>query len=194
VGTISTNKVCPAANYITEMQIQSGNTIKIKPGCYVRTMDHVISADKSETIEVKIKAMDWAGEITDLFHHGNKDATHQAMQGLRTRYNGEFDATILLDQLDQLRNPDPHWAFTSPAAMIGAAICILTIGICLWKLCNQTKDEPTPTPSAPPMPMLTIAPQPAATPRTAPAPAQRPANNNPGAQSNTTIPINITIT
>jgi hypothetical protein len=101
VGTISTNQVCPAANAVTEMQIQTGNTIKIKPGCYVHTIDHVISADKSKTIKVKINAMDWAGEITDLFHHGNNEAIHQALQGLRTRYNGKFDATILLDQLDQ---------------------------------------------------------------------------------------------
>jgi S-adenosylmethionine:tRNA-ribosyltransferase-isomerase (queuine synthetase) len=60
VGTISTNKVCPAANDITAMQIQSRDKIWIKPGCYVRTMDHVISANESETIEVKIKTMDWA--------------------------------------------------------------------------------------------------------------------------------------
>ncbi len=90
---ISTNEVCPASNDITEMQIQSDDTIKIKPGCYVRTMDYVITADESETIEVKIKAMDWAGEITDLFHHRNKEAIHQVVQGLRTRYNGEFYAT-----------------------------------------------------------------------------------------------------
>jgi len=124
VGTISTNEVCPAANDVTTMQIQSGETIRIKPRCYVCTMDHVISADKSEMIEFKIKTMDWAGEITDLFHYGNKEAIHQAVQGLRTRYNSEFDATILLDQLDQLHTPDLHWAFTSPATMIGAAICI----------------------------------------------------------------------
>jgi hypothetical protein len=96
-------------------------------------MDHVISADEAETIEVKIKAMDWAREITDLFHHGNKEAIHQAVQGIRTRYNSEFDATILLDELHLL--PDPHWAFTSPAAMIGAAICTFAVGICLWRLC-----------------------------------------------------------
>jgi hypothetical protein len=53
-------------------------------------MDHVISADESETIEVKNKAMDWAGEITDLFPQGNKEAIHQAVQGLRTRYNGKL--------------------------------------------------------------------------------------------------------
>jgi hypothetical protein len=59
IRTISTNEVCPTSNDVTEMQIQSGDTIKVKPGCYVCTMDHVISADESETFEVKIKAMDW---------------------------------------------------------------------------------------------------------------------------------------
>ena len=102
IGTISTNQVCPAVNNVTAMQIQSGDTIKVKPGWYVRTMDHVISADESETIEIAIKTMDWAREITDLFHYENKDAIHQAVQGLCNLYNGEFDATVLLDQLDQL--------------------------------------------------------------------------------------------
>jgi hypothetical protein len=102
IGTISTNKVCPAANDMTAMQIQSGDTIRIRPGCYVRTMDHVISADESQTIEFTIKTMNWASEITDLFHYKNKDAIHQAVQGLHNQYNGEYDATVLLDQLDQL--------------------------------------------------------------------------------------------
>jgi hypothetical protein len=103
VGTISTNEVCRTANDVTEMQIQSGDNIRIKPGSYVCTMDHIISADESETIEVKIKTMDWAREITDSFHYGNKEVIHQAVQGFSARYNGKFDPTILLEQLDQLR-------------------------------------------------------------------------------------------
>jgi hypothetical protein len=83
IGTISTKEVCSAANDETAMQIQSSDTIQIRPGCYVRTMDHVISADESETIEIAIKTMEWAGEITDLFHYENKDAIHPAMHGLR---------------------------------------------------------------------------------------------------------------
>jgi hypothetical protein len=102
ISTISTNQVFPAANNVSAMQIQSGDTIKIKPGCYVRTMDHVISADESETIKIAIKTMDRAGNITDLFHYESKDAIHQLVQGVRNWYNGEFDATVLLDQLDQL--------------------------------------------------------------------------------------------
>jgi hypothetical protein len=125
IGTISTNQVCPAANAVTAMQIQSGDTIKIKPGCYVRTMDHIISGNESETTKIAIKTMDWAGEITDLFHYENKDAIHQAVQGLRNWYNGNFDATILLDQLyhlmtrDQDGKQDLHWTFTSPVGRGG---------------------------------------------------------------------------
>jgi hypothetical protein len=138
-------------------------------------MDHIISADKSKTIEVKIKIMD-------------------AVQGLRNRYNSEFDATILLDQLDLLQIPDLHWAFALPATMIWTDICIFAMGICLWKCCRQTKDNPTPRPSAPPMPMPVITPQPATAPRTVPIPAQKTTNNNRAPRGNNAIPINITIT
>jgi hypothetical protein len=64
-------------------QCSDRDTIRIKPGCYVGTINHVISADESKTIEVSIKTMDWAGEITDLFHYENKEAIYQAVQGLR---------------------------------------------------------------------------------------------------------------
>jgi hypothetical protein len=125
--------------------------------------------------------MDWAGEITDLFHYGKQEAIHQAVQGLRTRYNGKFDATILLDQLDHLQTPDPHWAFTSSAAMIGADICIFAVGLCLWRCCRRTKEDSMTRPSAPPMPMPAmpvVAPQPATAPRAGPILAQKNNNNN----------------
>jgi len=194
VGTINTNEVCTVFNDATAMQIQSGDTIKIKPGCYIRMMDHMISAEESEMIEIRIKAMDWAREITDLFCHGNKETIHQTVQGLRTRCNGEFDATILLDQLDNLQTPDSHWSFTSLAAMIGAAICTFTMGVCIWKICRRPKEPSTPTPSALPMPMQAIAPQPAAAPIAFPAPVQKKAVNTRAMQSNNAISINITIT
>jgi hypothetical protein len=53
------------------MQIQSGDIIKIKPGCYVHTRDHVISADESETIKVKIKAMDGADGLVSPREQGS---------------------------------------------------------------------------------------------------------------------------
>ncbi len=64
-------------------------------------MDHVISADESETNEIQRKTRDWAGELADLFSRANTEGIHKAMQGLRTKYNGEFDASELFKELDQ---------------------------------------------------------------------------------------------
>ncbi len=69
--------------------------------------------------------MDWAGELTDLIQNGNKEAINQAVQGLPTKYNSEFDATILLDKLDHMQTPGPHWAFMSQAAMIATSYAAL---------------------------------------------------------------------
>jgi hypothetical protein len=45
-------------------------------------------------------------------NHQDLDEDH----GLQTKYNSEFDATILLDKLDHMQNPDPHWAFFIPSS------------------------------------------------------------------------------
>jgi hypothetical protein len=50
-------------------------------------MDHVISADESETIEIQKKAMDWTGELPKLFGRANTEGIHTAIQGLWTKYN-----------------------------------------------------------------------------------------------------------
>jgi hypothetical protein len=36
----------------------------VNPRCYISTMDHVIIAYESKTVEIKMKTMDWAGELT----------------------------------------------------------------------------------------------------------------------------------
>jgi hypothetical protein len=51
-------------------------------------MDHVISGDESETIEIQK-----TGELAELFGRANTEGIHMAIQGLQTKYNGEFDAS-----------------------------------------------------------------------------------------------------
>ncbi len=149
-GTINTNQVCQARNTIQTRQINSGDTVTVEPGCYIRTMDHVISADESETIEIQKKTMDWTGELAELFGRANTKGIHMAIQGLRTKYNGEFDASELFKELDQIKPVETHWTFTSPAAMIGIALALFLIGMLIWKKCFSTPQSPAP--SAPPMP------------------------------------------
>jgi hypothetical protein len=51
------------------------------------------------------------------------------------KYNGEFGATILVDKLIHMQNQDPHWAFTSQAAMFTDAILMFAIGFCIRMIC-----------------------------------------------------------
>jgi hypothetical protein len=45
---INTYHVCPKVKSISAIQISSGQTVRINPSCYVRTMDHIITANDSE--------------------------------------------------------------------------------------------------------------------------------------------------
>ncbi len=95
IGTISTNQVCPAANDVAAMQIQSGDTIKVKPGCYVRTMDHVISADESETIEIAIKTMEQRQcYLQEQCHAQHYHHLRRTLQNKEPRRRGEISETI----------------------------------------------------------------------------------------------------
>jgi hypothetical protein len=59
-------------------------------------MDNIISEDKSITIEIKMKTMDWAGELIGLFSKEKAEMIHKAIQELRTKYNSKFDITTYL--------------------------------------------------------------------------------------------------
>jgi hypothetical protein len=137
-GSINTNQVCQARNTIQTNQINSGDTVTVEPGCYIRTMDHVISADESKTIEIQKKAMDWTGELAELFGRANTKGIHRDIQGLRTKYNGEFEESELFKELDQIKPAEAHWTFTLPAAMIGIALVLFLIGMLIWKKCFST--------------------------------------------------------
>jgi len=147
-------------------------------------MDHMISADESETIEIQKMTMDWTRELAENFGRANTEGIHTAIQGLRTKYNGEFDASELFKELDQIQPAEAHWTFTSPAAMIGIALAIFLMLI--WKKCLSKPtplEAPLPTPSAPPMPK----------PYQPQRPLAKPVTNNQATKSNASIPIHILI-
>ncbi len=37
--------------------------------------------------------MDWTGKLAELFGRANTEGIHVAIQGLQTKYNGEFDTS-----------------------------------------------------------------------------------------------------
>ncbi len=80
---INMNDVYHATNDVTEIQIQSRDTIKIRPGCNIRTMDQVILADKSDTIEIWIKAMDCPGRSPTSFVMATSKPSTRQCKGCR---------------------------------------------------------------------------------------------------------------
>jgi hypothetical protein len=82
LGKISTNQVCPKAKSISAIQISSGQTIRINPSCYIRTMDHIITADDSEEIEILDKWLDWTWTLPQLFQKPESEVVISAIERL----------------------------------------------------------------------------------------------------------------
>ena len=159
LGKISTNHVCPKAKTISAVQISSGQTVRINPSCYIRTMDHIITADDSEEIAIHSKWLDWTWTLGQLFQQSENEVVTAAIAKLRTKISGKFDAEVLLHELETMTKeakelakevPFNHWIFTSPGAMIGATLVCLFILFCCWRHCrSNTTAPPTPYPTAP---------------------------------------------
>ena len=160
LGKISTNHVCPKAKTISAVQISSGQTVRINPSCYIRTMDHIITANDSEEITIHSKWLDWTWTLGQLFQQEESAMVASAIAQLRTRISGRFDAEVLLHELATMTKeaqelakeaPFNHWIFTSPGAMIGATLVSLFILFCCWRVCrnNNNNAQPAPYPTAP---------------------------------------------
>jgi hypothetical protein len=163
LGKISTNHVCPKAKTILTVQISSGQTVRINPSCYIRTMDHIITADDSEEIEIHSKWLDWTWTLGQLFQQPENEVVTTAIAKLRNKISGKFDAEVLLHELETMTKeakelakvvPFNHWIFTSPGAMIGATLVCRFILFCCWRICrsNNAATTPVPYPTAPPAP------------------------------------------
>jgi hypothetical protein len=149
-------------------------------------MDHVISADESEMIEIQKKTMDWTKELAELFSRANTEGIHTAIQGLRTKYIREFHTTELFKELDHIEPAEMHWTFTSPAAMIGISLAIFLIGILIWKECFSKPNPAEATLLVTSALSMLASNQPQ-------RPMATPVTNNQATKSNASIPIHINI-
>jgi hypothetical protein len=102
LGKINTNHVCPKTKSISAIQISSGKMIRISPGCHVRTMDHLITADDNEEMEIHSKWLDWTWTLRQLFQQPENEKVMQAIEQLWQRISGKFDADTLINELQQM--------------------------------------------------------------------------------------------
>jgi len=127
-GTINTNQVCQAKNTMQTHQINSGDMVTVKPGCYIGTMDDIISADESKMIEIQKKTMDW----TENWLNSSAGPTLRASTlPFKASGQSKTESSMLVNyskNSTKIQPAEMHWTFTSPAAMIGIALAILLIG------------------------------------------------------------------
>jgi len=135
IGTIATNQVCPRDNSLSPLTIKSGQTVTVKQGCNIPTMDHLISADDSEDHQILNSWLDWTMSLAQLFNHDNNEHLTAMINDLRKSIHGDFDASHLLRRLETVQKPfsADHWRFTSPAVMLGTVIILAVVAIFVWK-------------------------------------------------------------
>jgi len=102
LGKISTNHVCPKAKTISAGQISSGQTVRINPSCYIRTMDHIITADDSEEITIHSKWLDWTWTLGQLFQQPENEVVTATIANPRTNISGKFTTKVLLHELETM--------------------------------------------------------------------------------------------
>ena len=122
-------------------------------------MDHIITVDDSEEIEILDKWLDWTWTLPQLFQQPESEVVISAIDRLRNKISGRLDADVLIHELETMTKEAKalaqesilnHWIFTSPGAMIGGTILCLAILFCYWRTCTQKDQAPyPPAPSAP---------------------------------------------
>jgi len=154
IGTIATNQVCPKSKSNTPLMIRSGQAITVQSGCHIATMDHLITADETDDVEVHSTWLDWTMTLSQLFDHDDAEQITKVATEIRDTYTGEFDASELLKQLDNIQVPfqSKHWIFSSPLIMIFTLALGVLLTYCIWKkFCTKSHTTTElPFPSAPP--------------------------------------------
>jgi hypothetical protein len=115
-------------------------------------MEHIITADDSEEINIHSKWLDWTWTLGQLFQQPENEVVTAAIEKLRTKISGKFDTEVLPHELKSKakENATDHWTFTMPGAMIGGTMVCLFLLFCCWRVrCRPGPTSPTyPAPSA----------------------------------------------
>jgi hypothetical protein len=178
IGMIAMNHVCPKAGNLSPLTIKLGQSVTVKPGCHIPTVDHLITADKSEDMEIVTSWLDWTMTLSQLFNHHDNEQLTPMITDIRQHINGDFDASRLLQRLDSVQKPflADHWQFVLPAAMIRVALLIAVVLIAVWKKCcaqplnaahvpiatvpQAIQPQPQPLPQPTPAPLAPVYAQP----------------------------------
>jgi hypothetical protein len=80
------------------MTISSGQAITVHPGCHILTIDHIITADDTNDVEIHSTWLDWTMSLAQLFDHSDSEQITQIVTELQSKITGAFDASELLQK------------------------------------------------------------------------------------------------
>jgi len=153
IGTIATNQVCPKTKSTTPLTIHSGQAITVPSGCHIATMDHLITADETDDVEVHSTWLDWTMSLPELFDQDDAEQITKVATEIKDTYSGEFDASELIKKLENIQTPfqSKHWLFSSPLLIIGTLAIGILLTFYIWKkFCAKPPTTELLLPSAPP--------------------------------------------
>ena len=65
-------------------------------------MDHIITADDSKEVEILDKWLDWIWTLPQLFQQPESEVVLSAIERLRTKIAGKFNADVLIQELETM--------------------------------------------------------------------------------------------
>jgi len=107
-------------------------------------IQHGADFETGDGIEAQQAKTDLLTDISKLheqhLHKLDSMIDTNTVHKIRDTMTGSFDASELLQQLDQLDKPfqSTHWVFSSPAAMIGIALLIALLSLTISKSAVQS--------------------------------------------------------
>jgi hypothetical protein len=154
IGTIATNQVCPKSKSNTPLTIHLGQAVTVQSGCHIATMDHLITADETDDMEVHSTWLDWTMTLSQLFNHDDAEQITKIATEIRDTNTGAFDASELLQRLEHIDEPfqSKHWIFSSPLIILSFLAIGVLLTFFIWKKCCTKSLTPAdlPYPLAPP--------------------------------------------
>jgi len=92
MGMIATNHVCPKARKSSPITISLGQAVALQSRCHIPMIDHLITADEMEDLEVYSTWLDWTMTLSQLFDNNDAEQITSAVNKIRDTITGSFDA------------------------------------------------------------------------------------------------------
>ncbi len=80
--------MCPKARKSSPITISLGQAVALQSRCHIPMIDHLITADEMEDLEVYSTWLDWTMTLSQLFDNNNAEQITSAVNKIRDTITG----------------------------------------------------------------------------------------------------------